>query len=303
MKKKFLPVMFAALAASLVSCADVSAGQQAVEVDSYGDPTVSDCAKEETQVSTWTVDLYRYPARQVSWDASDDPNATPERGPYDVLSKDQTYMKIPVTIQMDLTTDCEKLKQFHRDYGTKYQGWLNDDGTTSEGWKDLLTYVISQPAEIALTSISRNFDYQQIWNDETVRVEYQKQLLDQLPKESARRTGGVEYFTNFRVDVLKPYPAEERVRKAKSDEISAAAEANTKKITAESDANAREAAAKAEERANTAEAAAQRAEAAKKQAEIAGFGTGPEAVDAWLKSLCIEKAPACTPWPQPVFNN
>lgn len=59
----------------------------------------------------------------------------------------------------------------------------------------------------------------------------------------------------------------------------------------------------AEEGAALAEAAAERAEAAKKQAEIAGFGAGPEAVDAWLRALCIDKAPACTPWPQPVFNN
>ena len=295
-----MPVM-AFLAVAVVGCSSVGAGQQAVEVDSWGDPTVSGCAKEETQVGTVTVDLYKYPARQISWDASDDPNTTPERGPYDVLSKDQTYMKVPVTIQMDLTTDCDKLKQFHRDYGTKYSGWLNDDGTPSQGWKDLLTYVVSQPTEIALTAISRNYDYGQIWNEETVRVEYQKKLLEELPKESARRTGGVAYFENFRVDVLKPYPADERIRNAKSNEISAAAEANTKKITAEADANAREAAAKAEERANVAEAAAQRAEAAKKQAEITGFGTGPEAVDAWLRSQCIQ-TPNCTMYgPSPII--
>ena len=298
-----MAIALAAAAVALAGCSEVGAGQQAVEVDSFGDPVVSGCAKEETQVGVMTVDLYRYPARQISWDASDDPNTTPERGPYDVLSKDQTYMKVPVTIQMDLTTDCEKLKNFHRDYGTKYSGWLGDEGEVSQGWKDLLTYVISQPTEIALTAISRNYDYGQIWNEETVRIEYQKKLLEELPKESARRTGGQEYFTNFRVDVLKPYPADERIRNAKSNEISAAAEANTKKITAEADANAREAAAKAEERANIAEAAAQRAEAEKKRAEIAGFGTGPEAVDAWLRSMCIDKAPACTPWPQPVFND
>lgn len=297
-----MPVL-AFLAAAAVGCSNVAAGQQAVEVDSWGDPTVSGCAAEESQVGTWTVDLYKYPARQISWDASDDPNVQPERGPYDVLSKDQTYMKVPVSIQFDMTNDCELLKQFHRDYGTKYQGWLNDDGTTSDGWKNLLANVISQPTEIALTAISRNYNYEQIWNEEKIRVEYQKLLLGELPKESARRTGGVEYFSNFRVDVLKPYPADERIRNAKSNEISAAAEANTKKITAEADANARKAAAVAGEQAALAEAAQERAEAEKKKAEIAGFGTGPEAVEAWNKATCIEKAPACTPYPAPVFNN
>lgn len=298
-KSKWIVLPVVALIA--VGCSKVGAGQQAVEVDSFGSPTVSGCAKEETQVGTMTVDLFKYPARQISWDATNEAGA--ERGPYDVLSKDQAYMKVPLTIQMDLTTDCEKLKQFHRDFGTKYQGWLDDDGNVSPGWVQLLTYVISQPAEIALLSISRNYDYQSIWNDDKVRVEYQDKLLSELPKESARRTGGVEYFTNFQVNVLKPYPADEKVRNAKASEISAAADAKAKEIAATSDANAREAAAKANESAANAERASAEAEARKKAAEIAGYGNGPEAVDAWLRDQCIKKAPACTPWPQPIITH
>jgi hypothetical protein len=53
-KKKFMPVI-AFTAAALVGCSSVGAGQQAVEVDSWGDPTVSGCAVEESQVGTWTV--------------------------------------------------------------------------------------------------------------------------------------------------------------------------------------------------------------------------------------------------------
>jgi hypothetical protein len=297
--KTRMALALAAVAVASVACSKVSAGQQAVEVDSWGSPTVSGCVKEETQVGTITVDLYRYPARQISWDATNESNA--ERGPYDVLSKDQAYMKIPLTIQMDLTTDCDKLKQFHRDYGTKYSGWLTDDGQVSQGWKDLLTYVISQPAEIALTAISRGYTYQEIWNEESVRIKYQDELKSQLPKESARRTGGTEYFTNFQVNVLKPYPASDAVRGAKEGEISAAAEAKKAEIAATADANARQKAADANRLAADAERAQAESEARKKAAEIAGYGTGPAAVEAWLRDTCIHTSGCQMYNPSPII--
>ncbi len=50
-----------------------------------------------------------------------------------------------MSVTFDLTSDCDKLKEFHREFGTKYSGWLNSDGTVSEGWKSLLRYVVGQP--------------------------------------------------------------------------------------------------------------------------------------------------------------
>jgi SPFH domain / Band 7 family len=298
--RRHVTALFAA-ALTLSACSSVAAGQQAVEVDSWGDPTVSGCAAEETQVSTMSVDLYRYPARQISWDANNDPGA--ERGPYVVLSnsKDQAYMNVPLTVTFDLTTDCDKLKDFHRNYGTKYQAWLDDNGNTTSKWVELLQYVIGQPTEQTLLAVSQKYTYQQLWNDEAVRQEYKNALQIELPKQSAARTGGVEYFTNFQVTVGKPEPADERLRNARAAEQAAIAEASAAQTKATSDANARKAAAEAELAAAQAEVATKQAEANKRLAEIAGFGTGPDAVEAWLKAQCIEKAPDCTPWPQPII--
>lgn len=280
-----------------VGCSSVGAGQQAVEVDSWGDPTVSGCAKEETQVGTMTVDLYRYPARQISWDANNDPGA--ERGPYVALSNpsDQAEMSIPLTITADLTTDCDKLKQFHRDYGTKYQAWLDDDGTTSDGWTKLLTYVISQPAEQAVIAVTQKYPWQKVWNDEAVRAEYKAALQDQLPKQSAARTGGTDYFTNFTVTVGKPSPTDQRLRDAAALQQSSQAEANAAQTKATADANARKAAAEADLAAAKAETATAQQEALKKQAEISGY---PD-VESYLRAQCIKVAPNCTPWPQPII--
>lgn len=295
MKKKFL--IGIAAVTLLAGCSSVPAGQQAVEVDSWGDPVVSDCAKEETQVGTMTVDLYHYPARAISWDANNDPGA--ERGPYIALSNpsDQAEMAIPLTITFDLTTDCAKLKDFHRNYGTKYQGWINDDGTSSEGWKQLLNYVIGQPAEQAIISITQKYPYQKVWNDETVRTEYKNALQDQLLKETAARTGGVEYFSNFVVTVGKPSPTDQRLKDAMALQQSSQAEAAANQTKATSDANARKASAEADLAAAVAETKTAQQEALKRQAEISGY---PD-VEAYLRARCIAVAPNCTPWPQPII--
>lgn len=291
-------VSIALVAAGLLAgCSSVGAGQQAVEVDSWGDPTVSGCAKEETQVGTMTVNLYKYPARAISWDANSEPGA--ERGPYIALSNpsDQAEMAIPVTITTDLTTDCDRLKDFHRNYGTKYQGWLNDDGVTSDGWKQLLNYVIGQPAEQAIISITQKYPYQKVWNDEAVRSEYKNALQTQLQKESATRTGGVEYFTNFVVTVGKPSPTDERLKAAMALQQSSQAEANAAQTKATADANARKASAEADLAAAKAETATAQQDALKKQAEISGY---PD-VESYLRAHCIRVAPSCTPWPSPII--
>jgi hypothetical protein len=244
-----------------------------------------------------TVDLYRYPARQISWDANGDPGA--ERGPYIALSNaaDQAEMSVPLTITADLTTDCDKLKNFHRDYGTKYQAWLNDDGTTSAGWNSLLNYVIGQPTEQAVISVTQKYPWQKVWNDEAVRTEYKNALQAQLPKESAARTGGVDYFTNFNVTVGKPTPTDQRLKDAAALQQASQAEANAKQTAATADANARKASAEADLAASKAETATAQQEALKQQAEIGGY---PD-VEAYLRAQCIKQAPACTPWPQPII--
>lgn len=296
-----LPILIIATVLTLSACSKVGAGQQAVEVDSWGSPTVSGCVKEESQVGTMTVDLYRYPARAISWDANTDSGA--ERGPYTAMSsaQDQAEMSIPMTITFDMTTDCNKLRQFHRDYGTKYQGWLNDDGTTSDGWKQLLNYVISQPAEQAVIGITQKHPWRKVWNDDVVRSEYKAALQAQLPKESAARTGGTEYFTNFVVSVGKPWPTDQALRDAVARQQSSQAEARARETQLTADANARQAAAEAERLAAIAQRQAEEQKALVRQAEIAGFGTGPGAIDAYLRDKCRQE-PNCHQYdPSPII--
>lgn len=292
-KKLIIATAFTAI--SLTACSSVGAGQQAVEVDSWGDPTVSGCVKEETQTGTMTVDLYRFPARQITWDANNDPGA--ERGPYVALSNssDQAEMAVPVTLTFDLTTDCEKLKSFYRDYATKDSGWLNDDGTSSDGWIKLLTYTVSQPAEQAVIAITQKYPWQAVWNDDKVRGEYKAALQARLPKDTAARTGGVEYFDNFQITVGKPFPTDQRLREAAALRQSSQAEADAERTRLTAQADAQKDAAVSQRDAAIAQRDAEVAKAQIVAAQIAGY---PD-VEAYLRALAIDKG--ISPWPSPII--
>ena len=312
MNKQFIATLGVSTAL-LAGCSQVPAGQQAVEKDSWGAPTLGNCDVGPANPGTFTVDLVRFPARQITWDANNDKGA--ERGPYVALSKPkspplapgqqpdadystgQAEMSVPITLTFDLTQNCDQLKEFLSKYASKDNGWLDDDGNVTDGWIKLLNYTVSQPAEQAVISITQKYPWQKIWNDEAVRVEYKDALQKQMPKSAAARTGNVEYFTNFQVTVGKPYPTDDRLRQSISDQQSSQAAADAERIKLTSQANAERDAAVAQQQAAEAQRAAEVSKAQVKAAEIAGF---PD-VESYLRDQCIQKAPACTPWPQPII--
>ena len=308
-----LAAVLAAVSVGLVGCSSINPGQQAVLVDSWGAPTVSDCAKEETMVSYFGNTIRLFPARQITWDANNDPGA--ERGPYTALSKPasappapdappdpnfstgQAEMAVPVTITFDLTTDCEKLKTFYRDYATQDSGWLNDDGGVSDGWKKLLTRVVSQPAEQAIIAVTQKYPWQKVWNDEEVRREYVTALQNQLPKESAARTGGQEYFTGFKVIVGKPYPTDQSLRDNVALIQTNQAKADAERIRLTAQANAEKAAAEAQQAAAAAQQAAEKAKADVTKAQIGAY---PD-IDAYLRAQCRENPTCHQSAPSPII--
>ncbi|UVF61225.1 band-7-like membrane protein [Mycobacterium phage DuncansLeg] len=286
----------------IVACStSVPAGVTAVKVEDYAfiptDPTVEGCIKPETNEYNpiGGFKAYMYPARQISYDALDAPDA---EAPATVVVSNASApaeLKVPVTVTFDLTQDCEQLKNFHRDFGTKYQGWLNDDGSVSQGWKDLLNYVVGQPLQNTLVSIAQKYEWRKIWNDEAVRVEFQNALRETLPKVSRDRTDGVDYFTNFQVTVMKPDPVDANLKSAIIAEQNSIAQARAAEAKGVADANAAKAKAEADVAAAVAQTKVAEQEALKRAAEIRGY---PD-VDSYLKAVAIEKG--ITPWPSPVI--
>jgi hypothetical protein len=298
MRKNIVTAAIVAATMSACGYANVGPGEQAVVQDGYfmipTDPKLTGCIEPEHSENQITNDVYRYPARQISWDATGGQGA--ERGPYVVVSNAEapTDLNVPVVVTFDMTADCEQLKSFHRDFGTKYQGWLNEDGTPSAGWTELLNYVIGQPMEQTLIGVGQKYPWRKIWNDEAVRIEFQQALQKTLPQASKARTNGQEFFKNFQVTVLKPGPVDGNLTAAINREQSAVAAARADEAQGVADANARKAKADADVQAAIAETKVAEQEALQKRAQIAGY---PD-VDSYLRALCIERN--CNPF-QPVI--
>ena len=278
-------VMLAGTACGFVS---VDPDQQAVVVNDYivipADRTIDGCIPPGETQNEWSNDVYRYPARQISWDATGVEGS--ERGPYKGVSNASApaELYVPVIVTMSLTTDCDLLMAFHRDFGTKYHGWLNDDGTTSPGWIQLLNYVVGQPLENTLVKLAQKYPWRQIWNDEKVRMEFQTELQNGLEHASAQRTKGQAFFTDFQVLVQKPDPVDQALKDAIASEQNAVAKANATKAEAVAQAEAAKTKAEADLTAKSAEVKVAEAEATKRAAEIKGFPS----VEDYLKYLAIE---------------
>lgn len=208
-------------------------------------------------------------------------------------------MLVPVTVTMDLTTDCELLKEFHRRLGTKYNAWVDAENTNNNnpsiaGWISLLNYAVGQPLEIRLQRIAQKYPWQKIWNDEAVRLEFEQTLQSEIERAVRDRTGTVAdgdndpendptFFTNFKVTVGKPDPKDENLKKALADQQTAVAKADSARLAAD-----------AQVATAIAETGVAKQQALKRQAEIAGYPT----VDDYLRALAIDKG--MNPW-QPTY--
>lgn len=249
------------------------------------DKSLIECIGPSTTKNETFNEVFKYPARQISLDATGGNDA--QRGPYVVVSSAAApaEMDVPVVVTFDLTRDCEKLKKFHAEFGTKYSGWLNNDGSESQGWKDLVNYVVGQPLQDTLNGVAQNYTWQQIWNDEKARTEFRTALAKKLPEESKARTNGEEYFTNFQILVLKPTPVNPDLKAAIEAQQAAAQRALATQAEAVGKANADKAKADAELETAKSQTLVAQQEAIQRQAEISGYGN----IEAYLRALAIER--------------
>jgi hypothetical protein len=279
MKSKAV-VLAAAAALSLSSCSYQGAKPGVMGVVMKGsffgtaDQTLIDCIDPSQTKNELNNTVYWYPAHQISWSATTDPGS--ERGPYDVVSSATAPadMLVPLTVSFDLTRNCDLLKKFHANFGTKYNGSINEDGSETDGWKQLVNYVVGQPLQNTLNTVSQNYTWQEIWNNEKVRIEFTQALDRELPNASKQRTEGVEYFTNFQIAVYKPTPANPALKQAIEDQ--------QKNIQV---AKSEQAQAEAQLKTAQAQTATAEAEAAKQRAIIAGYGS----IDDYNRAMAVEK--------------
>lgn len=270
-------VLAAVLLGGLTSCTSVSTAtdQVALEYNGYNvipaDQSFEACHEGGKQsYSGPGNDFVYFPVNQRSFDATG--SASSERGPFTVVSDDNAELRVPVSVTFNLKGDCRSLKEFYEKIGRKYDAGMTD-GRTNQGWRNMLDFVIGQPLDVTLDRVAQQYDWRKIWNDEAVRVEFERAVRDSLPAQVKNRAGG-DYFENFAVLVQKPDPVSEDLKNAIVAEQSGVAKAN-----------AAEAEAVAQVRAAEAQVAVAEAQARARQAEIAGYGSA----EAYNEARMIEK--------------
>lgn len=286
-------VLAAAAAMSLSGCSYAAMGpseQAVVQNGSFfpgADKNLIECLKPSQTKNELNNTVLKFPARQIAWNASNDPNAKPNRGPYVVVASAAApaEMDVPVSVTFDLTQDCEKLKKFYSEFAAGYGGVLNEDGSESDGWKALVNHVIGQPLQDTLNGVAQKYPWQKIWNDEEVRTEFRLEIDKQLPAASKARTNGTEYFSNFQVTVLKPTPVNAGLKAAIEEQQRVVQVAQAEQAKGVAEANATKAKAEAEVFAAEAQTKAAEQKALAQQAEINGYGS----IDGYLRDLAIKQ--------------
>jgi regulator of protease activity HflC (stomatin/prohibitin superfamily) len=298
-------ILAAAAAISLSACSYSAMGpseQSVLENDPFlpgGDHNLTGCIGPANTQGTTFAKVHKFPARQIVWNATYDPNHDVD--PYVAITstKALAQMAVPVSVTFDLTTNCDALKKFYTRYASGYGGVLNDDGTESQGWRNLLNHVIGQPLQDTINRVVVQYPWQQVYSDQAVLNELRTELDKDLPAATAARTDGDTYFSHFQVTVLKPQPVDANLKAAIDNQQTQVQQAQASQAAGIAQAQADQAKADAEVAAAEAQAKAEAQKALALQAKIHGFGD----VDAYLRSLAIEKG--INPWqpqlvPQPV---
>ncbi|QFG14289.1 hypothetical protein PBI_TOURACH_51 [Mycobacterium phage Tourach] len=309
-RKKIATLALAGLVAlPIVGCStQIPAGQKAVKVEDYAiiptAPELIGCQDPETSAYNpiGGYETYPYPTRLINYDMTGERdqsgNLIAEAEATVVVSnaKAPAELRVPIQLTFDMTSDCDALQDFHREIATQYSAWLNDDGSVSAGYLDMLRNIVGLPAQQTLIKTAQKYTWREIWNDENVRVEFQNALRETLPETVKARTGGREYFNNFTVVVGKPTPVDQNLVNAITAEQSALAEAQAREAKGVADAKAAEAQANAEVTSAEAQTKVAQEKAKQRQAEVSGYPSE----DTYLKQKAIDAG--ITPWPAPIVT-
>ena len=145
----------------------------------FEDAKFKGCIPPSTKKNSPTNDdYYAYPANERDLDATGQDGS--DFKAITVLSKDNAEMSIPITFRFNMVGDCETLQDFHRAYGSRYAAYLNDDGTSSEGWMLMLRKLVYDPADATLDEIAKKYTWREMLNNAEAQNEIQASIVENI---------------------------------------------------------------------------------------------------------------------------
>ncbi|MEW9530682.1 SPFH domain-containing protein [Microbispora sp. NPDC049125] len=132
--------------------------------------------------------VYRY--GQVPFDFSADPGA--QRGPIEIVSRDNVKMTVSGIANFALNTTCEKLRSFHESIAKGYGIDFGDDNNPP-GWKELTVRYVGQPLARAMNEAAQGYDVAALYNDAKTYTEWAAKVGTLAGKYIQELTGD-QYF-------------------------------------------------------------------------------------------------------------
>lgn len=185
-------VVFGGTACTMTSTAPNEVG--VVYADGFmHDKEFKSCINPSTNdVSSFYSKSYKYPSDQRTYvftgDGTGDGVDVPALG---FVTKDNQQMFVPGQMTFRLNTDCDVLRKFHEDIALK------------NGWSETLRIYLFQPLQDALTEVSKNYNWDELYSDSAKRAEWSQAVREKLP-EKVKQAGAAEYFTEFSLMLQQP---------------------------------------------------------------------------------------------------
>lgn len=288
MKKLLLLLPFGlALAVLLSACGGYSipSDQVAIQEGRGAEAKkVKGCKASNERAWFGNDEYFQFPTNEREWVAAKEGG---DSGRFGIVSKDSVEMLAPVTLQFNMITDCETLKEFWTKHGKRNQAYFDEDGEYTDGWMRVLQKLVAAPADSTFERIAQKYNWREMWNDPAVKVQIENEMKEAVNSENSllvQRAQG-QYFEDFSVVIGKIEPKNEELATAVAAEQTAVAKAQSAEAQAEADKAAAQA-----------QIAVSEAIASKKRAEIDGYGS----IENYLKYLCLTEQTNCNPY-QPTY--
>lgn len=178
-----------------------------------------------------------YPTGQRSFKFNAD--ADHDADPIKIVSQDNIELTVSGIATFNLDTDCSKrtiggkeypggaIQYFHEQMGIKFSAWMDADGTTSDGWENMLRTYFGQALQKAMNDAAQGQPYRKLYNDPATKTAWEATVVKSFPAQVEALTGG-DFFLNPRVTIQKPQ-VPDNVQAALAQEQIAIAQNNAQK--------------------------------------------------------------------------
>lgn len=206
------------LALSACSIANTTASETALQYGAgpFDSRTFVACVPSSArQVNDVNDDHYYYPAGQRDFTFQAEKG---DAAPISSATKDPTEITVSGTVKFTLNTDCTpfkdpsgkewpggKLQMFHELIASKYSAAPLEGGEPMKpGWNDLLRNYVGAAIDRAVDNEALKYGYLELYTDEQKKVQWEKDVLAQIPAVLRTLTQGVDLITISGVLLHKP---------------------------------------------------------------------------------------------------